>query len=69
MGGLFIILVNLSSPLDSASIGGSGENYSVVWLPVEGPGGGGGGGGNESLELPVQLELEGKDASKLSVFR
>jgi len=67
MAGLFIILVNLNSQLDSVSIDGGGENYSVVWLPVEGPGGGGGGGGNESLELPVQLELEGKDVSKLSV--
>ena len=67
IGGVLLVLVNLNSQLDSASIDGNGMNYSVVWLPVEGPGGGGGGGGNESLELPVQLELEGTDQSELSV--
>ena len=36
-------------------------NYSIVWIPEEGPGGGGGGGGNESLEMPRQAEVAGED--------
>ena len=43
------------------------QNYGIVWIPEEGPGGGGGGGGNESLELPVQVELEGPDEAELSI--
>lgn len=43
------------------------ENYSIVWLPEEGPGGGGGGGGNESLEMPQLVELPGADETPLSV--
>ncbi len=45
----------------------SREQYSIVWLPEEGPGGGGGGGGNESLELPREVELQGVDETQLSV--
>ena len=43
------------------------ENYGIVWIPEEGPGGGGGGGGNESLEMPRPVEIEGPDESELSV--
>ncbi len=43
------------------------QNYGIVWIPEEGPGGGGGGGGNESLEVPVQVELEGPDEAELSI--
>ncbi len=43
------------------------QNYGIVWIPEEGPGGGGGGGGNESLELPVQVDLEGPDEAELSI--
>ena len=43
------------------------ENYGIVWLPEEGPGGGGGGGGNESLELPEQMQVEGPQEAELSV--
>lgn len=43
------------------------ENYSIVWLPEEGPGGGGGGGGNESLEMPQLVEIPGVDETPLSV--
>ena len=45
----------------------SRQQYNMIWIPEEGPGGGGGGGGNESLELPTQVEVEGQDEVEVSV--
>ena len=63
--GIVLVLINLVP--DMALVEQNRENYGVVWLPVEGPGGGGGGGGNESLELPRQVELQGPDEAELSI--
>lgn len=43
------------------------QNYGIVWIPQEGPGGGGGGGGSQSLELPAQLLVEGADPVEISL--
>ena len=43
------------------------QNYGIVWIPEEGPGGGGGGGGSESLELPSELMVEGTDEVPISL--
>jgi len=43
------------------------NNYDIVWIPQEGPGGGGGGGGNESLEMPRQAEVEGEEELSIPV--
>ena len=63
--GIVLVMINLVP--DIALVEPNRENYGVVWLPVEGPGGGGGGGGNESLELPRQVELQGPDDAALSI--
>ena len=61
----FAVLLIMSAP--SGTFEPNRENYSIVWIPQEGPGGGGGGGGNESLEMPREAELPGKDAVSVPV--
>ena len=59
ISGFAVLLISLmSSP--SSTFEPNRENYSIVWIPQEGPGGGGG-GGNESLEMPREVELAGED--------
>ena len=65
--GLILFLISLAPERVFERIEPNRENYGIVWLPKEGPGGGGGGGGNESLELPRQVELQGVDETQLSV--
>ncbi len=66
ISGFAVLLVSLMSPLAS-TFEPNRENYSIVWIPQEGPGGGGGGGGNESLEMPREAELAGEDAVSVPV--
>ena len=65
--GLILLLISLSPERVYDIVEPNRENYGIVWLPKEGPGGGGGGGGNQSLEVPRPVELEGPDESALSV--
>ena len=66
ISGLAVLLVSLISGPGS-TFEPNRENYSIVWIPQEGPGGGGGGGGNESLEMPREAELPGEDAVAVPV--
>ena len=61
------ILISLAPETVYEIIQPSREQYNIVWIPEEGPGGGGGGGGNESLELPREIEVQGRDEVELSV--
>jgi periplasmic protein TonB len=45
------------------------QNYEIVWLPQEGPGGGGGGGGSETPEPPQKVELPGEDRISVPVAK
>lgn len=65
--GLVLFLISLAPERVFELVEANRQNYGIVWLPEQGPGGGGGGGGNESLELPRQVELEGVDETQLSV--
>ena len=68
VGGLLVaLIISLTPEPVYELIIPARDNYSIVWLPEEGPGGGGGGGGNESLELPQLVELPGADETPLSV--
>ena len=68
VGGLLVaLIISLTPEPVYELIIPARDNYSIVWLPEEGPGGGGGGGGNESLELPQLVELPGVDETPLSV--
>jgi TonB family protein len=64
---LIVLLISLAPERVYEVIEPNRENYGIVWLPEEGPGGGGGGGGNQSLEVPRPVELEGPDETELSV--
>jgi TonB family protein len=64
---ILLFLISLAPERVYELITPNREQYSIVWLPEEGPGGGGGGGGNESLEPPRQVELQGVDETELSV--
>ena len=64
---ILAVLISLAPERVYEVIRPSREQYSIVWLPEEGPGGGGGGGGNESLEVPREVELQGTDEVELSV--
>ena len=65
--GLILFLISLAPERVYEIVQPNRENYGIIWLPEEGPGGGGGGGGNESLEVPRPVELEGPDEAELSV--
>jgi len=65
--GLILFLMSLAPERVYDLIEPNRENYGIVFLPQDGPGGGGGGGGNQSLELPGLVELEGVDETELSV--
>ena len=65
--GLTLFLMSLAPDQVHDLIEPNRENYGIVFLPQDGPGGGGGGGGNQSLELPGLVELEGVDETELSV--
>ena len=65
--GLIVLLISLAPERVYEVVQPNRENYGIVWLPEEGPGGGGGGGGNLSLEVPRPVELEGPDETALSV--
>jgi len=64
---VLLFLISLTPQRVFETIEANRENYGLVWLPVEGPGGGGGGGGDESLELPSQVEVEGPDEADLAI--
>ena len=59
--GLVLILLVFRTAPAGEFVDVDRTNYSIVWIPQEGPGGGGGGGGNESLEVPRQVEVTGED--------
>ena len=65
ISGVAVLLVSLMSA-PASTFEPNRENYSIVWIPQEGPGGGGG-GGNESLEMPRVAELAGEDALSLPI--
>ena len=65
ISGLAVLLL-MSGP-GSSTFEPNRENYSIVWIPQEGPGGGGGGGGNESLEMPREAELPGEEPVSVPV--
>ena len=65
--GLIVLLISLAPERVYEVVQPNRDNYGIVWLPEEGPGGGGGGGGNLSLEVPRPVELEGPDETELSV--
>ncbi len=65
--GLVLFLMSLTPEQVYDLIEPNRENYGIVFLPQDGPGGGGGGGGNQSLEMPGLVELEGVDETELSV--
>ena len=67
ISGLTVLLVSLMSGPRSSTFEPNRENYSIVWIPQEGPGGGGGGGGNESLEMPREAELPGEEPVSVPV--
>ena len=67
ISGLAVLLVSLMSGPRSSTFEPNRENYSIVWIPQEGPGGGGGGGGNESLEMPREAELAGEEPVSVPV--
>ena len=67
ISGLAVLLVSLMSGPASSTFEPNRENYSIVWIPQEGPGGGGGGGGNESLEMPREAELAGEEPVSVPV--
>ena len=65
ISGFAVLLVSLMSE-PASTFDPNRENYSIVWIPQEGPGGGGG-GGNESLEMPREVELVGEDPVSVPV--
>ena len=66
ISGFAVLLISLFST-PSSTFEPNRENYSIVWIPQEGPGGGGGGGGNESLEMPREAELPGEEAVSVPI--
>ena len=64
---VLLFLISLTPQRVYETIEANRENYGLVWLPVEGPGGGGGGGGEDSLELPSEMDLEGPDEADLAI--
>ena len=65
--GVLMLLINLMPERVYDMVQQNRENYGIIWLPEDGPGGGGGGGGNESLQLPQEVEVEGLDEAELSL--
>ena len=64
---VLLFLISLTPQRVYETIEANRENYGLVWLPVEGPGGGGGGGGADSLELPSEMDFEGPDEADLAI--
>jgi len=67
---LFVFLINRLPPTAVSTIlQEPPQNYSIVWIPQEGPGGGGGGGGNRNPDPPRKVELPGKDRLTVPVSK